>query len=119
MPREEAGTDSGKVEAKRGARAWLLAHVKAVRRPLFLPVTTINKGQQASLLSWLEALVLCRAPASLSLSGKVREHVCRAGQQAASCLTCGEVGSAHLRAAPPPGPPSPALHMPQVMARAS
>ena len=29
---------------------------------LFLPITIINKGKQASLLSWLKAIVWCRLP---------------------------------------------------------
>lgn len=34
------------------------------QRVLFLLITIINKGEQASLLSWLKAIVLCRACSS-------------------------------------------------------
>lgn len=96
---------------KRGARAWLAAEGRLQLRALFLPITIINKGEQASLLSWLKAIVLCRAsssplPLPTSLLGPGWEDSLSAGRgsglPAVSPGGVGEEGSVDLDTAPAP-----------------
>lgn len=60
-PEKRSGDGWGRWKQKeeRGPGSWPI--LRLPRSSLFLQKITISKGQQALLLSWLKALVLCRA----------------------------------------------------------
>lgn len=83
-----------------------------LQRPLFLPITIVNKGEQASLLSWLKAIILRRAssppqPSPPPLQAQDEEDSLSAGRRGGTpAISPGKAGGGGLlrRGGTPPHP---------------